>query len=161
MTAPRASAASLTRVAILFVPERANDWLRFGAPVEERVVDRRRALASFTPGALFGYVRWRASGFGTELWRAYVLRAGAPGETLQTIPGVTPGAEILVSTATEGRVKRLLALIDALDAAGVKPETAPESYWRVVQNRLAAHQPLRVYSADEQSATRHARELAP
>lgn len=155
------SAAPLTSVAILFLPERANDWLRFGAPVDERKLDRRRAVARFAVGAVFGYVRWRANGFGTELWRAYVLRAGAPGEALQTVPGIAPAADILVSTATEARVKRLLALIDVLEAAGVAPETAPVSYWRVVQNRLASGARLRLYSAEELAATRRARELAP
>ena len=155
------ASAPLTRVALLFLPERANDWLRFGQPVGEHLIDRRRAVATFAPGQLFGYVRWRANGFGTELWRAYVLRAGAPGDTLQTVPGIAPGADILVSTATEARVKRLLALVDALADAGVAPEAAPESYWRVVQNRLAARLPLRVYGSDEQAAAQCARELAP
>lgn len=153
--------APLTRVAILFLPDRANDWLRFGTPVAERKLDRRRAVASFAAGAIFGYVRWRANGFGTELWRAYVLRAGAPGDTLQTVPGIAPAADILVSTATEARVRRLLALIGALEVAGVAPQTAPESYWRVVQNRIAAGARLRLYAADELAATRRARELAP
>ena len=160
-TSAAASAPPLTRVAILFVADRANDWLRFGKPVSERIIDRRRAVACFAAGSIFGYVRWRANGFGTELWRAYALRAGAPGDALQTIPGIAPAAEILVSTSGDARVKRLLGLIDALEARDLAPETVPESYWRVVQNRLAAGARLRVYSAAEHAATRCARELAP
>lgn len=151
----------LTRVALLFLPERANDWLRFGAPLKEERIDRRRAVASFAPGELFGYVRWRANGFGTELWRAHVLRAGSPGDALQTIPGVTPGAEILVSTAGVARVKRLLALVDTIEASEVAPEDVPESYWRMAQNRLASGLPLRGYTAAEHAGGRQARELAP
>ena len=153
--------AAITRVAILFLPERANDWLRFGAPLAEQKIDRRRAVASFAAGALFGYVRWRASPFGTELWRGYVLRAGRPGEPLMSVPGVSPGADILVNTAGVARVKCLLALADTLDAAGIAPQDVPESYWRVVQNRLASGAPVRPYTAAEHAATQLARELAP
>lgn len=154
MTAP------LTRVAILFLADRANDWLRFGAPVAEQTIDRRRAVAKFEPGALFGYVRWRANGFGTELWRGYVLRAGLPGDALLRVPGVTPAADIFVSVAGVTRVKRLLALVDDIEAAGVAAQDAPESYWRMAQNRLAAGLPLRTYTAAEHAAGSLARELA-
>lgn len=155
------SSPPLTRASVLFLPERANDWVRFGHAVAERTVDRRRRVLSFAADSVFGYVRWRANGFGTELWRAYVLRAGTPSDALQTVPGITPAADILVSTATEARVKQLLALIDALEAGGVAPQDAPESYWRVVQNRIATRLPLRVYGAAEHMATVSSRELRP
>ena len=152
---------ALTRVAILFLPGQANDRVRFGAPVSEAQIDRRRAVAHFEPGALFGYVQWRANGFGTELWRAYVLRAGSPGERLFSVPGVTPGADILVSTSGGARANRLLALVDAMEAADVAPHDAPESYWRVVQNRLASGLPLRTYAPAEHGMRRASRDLAP
>ena len=128
--------------------------------MEERRIDRRRAVASFAPDAVFGYVRWRANGFGTELWRAYVLRSGAPGQALHTIPGVAPGADILVSISGANPVKRLLALIDEMKAAGLAPDAPPQAYWRVVQNRLAAGLPLRIYSSAEQDQGRRTRGLA-
>ncbi|MDP3746655.1 MAG: DUF2840 domain-containing protein [Phenylobacterium sp.] len=142
--------SALTRVELLFWPGRLNDRLRFGAPVAERRLDRRRAQTFFAPGQRFAFVRWRAGDCGTEVWRLWVLRAVAPDEAAATIAGVAPGAAILVAAAGDGPVKRALALIDAIEAAGADPAQAPEAYWRMAANRLAVRRPLRVYGAAEQ-----------
>lgn len=138
---------SLTRATVLFVDGKVNDRVRFGRPATERIFDRRCRVELFAPASVFGYVQWRANRFGTELWRFWVLRAGAPGERLETVPGVAPGAHILLSLAGEARVTRALELIDAIEAQGLDPTTVPESYWRTAQNRLAAGTACRVYSS--------------
>lgn len=140
---------SLTRVTVLFIDGKVNDRVRFGRPASERIVDRRCRIDLFAPGATFGYVQWRANSFGTELWRLWVLRAGEPGERLDTVPGIAPGAHILLSLAGQPRVERALDLVDAIEASGLDPADAPESYWRTAANRLAAGRPCRVYSAEE------------
>jgi hypothetical protein len=137
---------SLTRATVLFVDGKVNDRVRFGRPTAERIIDRRCRVDLFAPGSLFGYVQWRANRFGTELWRLWVLRAGAPGERLDTVPGIAPGAHILLSLAGQARVARALELIDAIEAQGLDPAAVPESYWRIAQNRLAAGAACRVYS---------------
>jgi len=143
----------LTRATILFIDGKVNDRVRFGRPVGERIIDRRCRIELFEPGSLFGYVQWRANRFGTELWRLWVLRAGAPGERLETVPGITPGAHILLSLGGQARVQRALELIDAIEAQGLDPADVPESYWRTAQNRLAAGLPCRVYRAAEPAST--------
>ncbi len=79
-----------------------------------------------------------------------MLRAGEPGARLSTVPGIAPGADILVSAAGAARVSRALELIDAIEAAGTDPADVPESYWRMSQNRLSSGSECRVYGVAEQ-----------
>ena len=117
----------LTRVDIHFVPDRINHWVRFGEPRDEYMLDRRRAVAFFEPGQVFGYVRWLANDHGTTLWRLYVLRAGSWGDILIRAPGVRPGAEVLLGLAQPPNIKQALALIGGLEANGFEPsEIAPD-----------------------------------
>lgn len=143
---------SLTRATILFFDGKVNDRVRFGRLAGERIIDRRARIALFAPGSLFGYIQWRANRYGTEHWRFFVLRAGAPGDRLDSVVGIAPGAHILMSLAGQARVQRGLALVDAIEACGIDPADAPESYWRVAQNRLAAGLPCRTYAPDEHAA---------
>ena len=142
----------LTRATILFIDGKVNDRVRFGRMAGERILDRRCRIALFAPGSLFAYVHWRANRFGTDLWRLWVLRAGAPGERIETVPGIMPGAHILASLGGAIRVSRALELIDAIEAQGFDPTHVPESYWRTMQNRLSAGLPCRAYAAGEHAA---------
>ena len=139
----------LTRATVLFVPERVNDRVRFGAPAAERIIDRRCRFDLFSPDAVFGYIRWRADRYGTELWRLWVLQAARPGERAQTVPGIAPGAHIWLSAGGVARVKRALALIDAIEVQALDPASLPESYWRTAHNRIAAGLEPRVYAPAE------------
>jgi hypothetical protein len=145
----------LTRVTVLFVADKVNDRVRFGTPFAERIIDRRCRVDLFAPGAVFGYVQWRANRYGTEHWRLWVLRAAAIGERAETVPGVMPGAHIWLSASGVAQVTRALALIDVIEAEDVAPASLPEGYWRTAHNRIAAGLELRVYSASE-----HAERLA-
>jgi hypothetical protein len=142
----------LTRVDLWFLRDRLNHWVRFGAPVAEHLIDRRRRCFDFAAGQVFAYVRWEAGDYGTELWRLYVLRAGRPGDILSRVPGVTPGAEVLLRLDGPGPVKRALAVVDALDAAGYDPAAIAPEYWRHVHNRLFARLPVRPYTAEQHRA---------
>lgn len=143
---------SLTRVALWHVPDLANDWLRFGSPTAEGVLDRRRSWAGFEPGAVFAYVRWRGGDYGTLRWSLAVLRAVAPGEPVDTVAGVSPGAEILLQAFGDGPVRRAFAVIDAVEGAGFEPCGISADYWRVASNRLAVHQAPRPYGRAEHAA---------
>ena len=143
---------SLTRATHLFLDGKVNDRVRFGKPAAERIIDRRCRVELFAPGKVFGYVQWRANRYGTELWRVWVLQAGSPGERLQTVQGIAPGAHIWLSLAGQARVSRALELIDAIEAQGIDPAQVPESYWRTAQNRLAAGTTCRVFSASDMPA---------
>ena len=69
----------------------------------------------FHPGDIFGYERWSGDRFGTQSWQIFVLQASEPGRHLQVLPGIKPGAEILVSAHGKPASKRLLALLDKIE----------------------------------------------
>ena len=139
---------ALTRVEIVFLPDYLNHWLRFGMPDREHVFDRRRALALFAPGRVFGYVRWWANEYGTRGWRFTVVETAAPGRAMSRIEGVHPGGHILLSADGAARVKRALAGIDALEAAGFEAPEIPPGHYRHIHNRIATGQPIRPYGDD-------------
>lgn len=144
----------LTRVEIAFFPEHLNYWLRFGAPDIHQNLDRRRSLALFRPGRIFGYVRWRANEYGTREWTFAVIRAVAPSQPLTRVPGVSPGGETLLLAAGNAKVKRALLQIDRLEAAGFDPADLSPAYYRHVHNRIVAGEAIRDYSAEQHAAYR-------
>ena len=150
----------LTLVNLRHWPKRADDWIRFGHPVSEQQVDRRRSTAAFAPGAVFAYVRWRGGDYGTISWRLAVLRALEPGAPATALAGVRPGAEVLLSVSGEGPVHRAFAVIDAVEAVGIDPADASSDYWRVAHNRLAAHEAPRPFGRAEHAAWLIRREIA-
>ena len=151
---------ALTRVALWHAPDLADDWLRFGSPAAEGVLDRKRAWAGFAAGSVFAYVRWRGGDYGTLRWSLAVLRAGAPGEPVDTFAGVSPGAEILLEALGDGPVRRAFVVIDTVEAAGFDPCGISADYWRMARNRLAAHQVPRPYGQAEHAAWLARREIA-
>ncbi|WP_197420573.1 DUF2840 domain-containing protein [Sphingomonas sp. CCH5-D11] len=144
----------MTRATVLFVDGKVNDRVRFGRPVGERIIDRRCRVELYAPGSTFGYVQWRADQFGTQLWRFWVLRAVKPGDRASTVPGIAPGADILLPLSGHSRVARALALVDAIEASGSDPAEAPDDYWRMAGNRLAAGEPVRVFGTADLVALR-------
>ena len=143
------------RVSRAFVEHRVNVWLRFGQPVRETVLDRWRRVAVFELGAVCCRVKWIGNECGTALWQLMVLQAPTPFEDAQRVAGVAPGARVLLRADGEPQVKAVLAVIDAIEVLGIDPGAVAVTYWRTVGNRLAARQPLPVYTAG-----RHAAHLA-
>jgi len=141
-----------TRVEIAFYPEHLNNWLRFSAPDKQHDLDRRRSLALFRPGQVFGYVRWRANEYGTQEWRFTVVQTAEPSRFLSRIEGVTPGGEVLLLATGNTRVKRALLQIDRLEADGFDPAEVSPTYYRHVHNRIVAGRPIRPYSYEQYAA---------
>lgn len=160
MDSPHLSAASavdpgdppLTRVSLAYVEHRINLYLRFGWPLRELRLDRWRRCASFAPGAVLCRVRWESNDYGTTRWQLMVLQACTPGERMQRIAGVRPGAQLLLRAEGEAAMKAVLQRIDAIEALGFDPSQAAPAYWRTLGNRLAARQPLPTYSAERHAA---------
>lgn len=150
----------LTRVEIAFYPEHLNHWLRFGDPDEQHDLDRRRSLALFKSGRVFGYVRWRANEYGTQDWRFTVVQTAEPSLMLSRIEGITPGGEVLLLATGNAKVKRALLQIDALEAEGFEPADVSPAYYRHVHNRITAGQPIRAYSTAQHAAYLAARRVA-
>lgn len=136
----------LTRVQLVFVPDRMNVWLRFGEPITVYDIDAHRRVADFAPGSVFCRVEWQANRYGTTRWVLMVMQASAPEVSMSRVIGVEPGAEILLRGSGQPRVMELLGLIDRLEAEGLSPTRVSVDYWRLVQHHMAARLPLPVYT---------------
>jgi hypothetical protein len=151
----------LTEVALAWYSGVVERWIRFGEPIAERILDRRRRIVSFAPGQVFALIRWQANDHGTVLSRIDILRAAAPGEAVSTLPCVSPGAEILLRLSSWPKAKHALDVIAAIEAQEIDPcEVAPE-YWRHAHNRLLANERPRIYSREQHRAWLLRRRVAP
>lgn len=157
----------LTRVSLAYVHQRFNLFLRFGQPERTLQLDHWRRCAIFNPSAIFCRVRWQANDNGTTLWQLMMLQAGTPLDTMQRLPGVRPGARVLLHIEGELKVRAVLQQIDAIEAQGIDACTVAAAYWGTLGNRLAAwtsgpsvaRLQLPAYSANRHAATRAARDL--
>jgi hypothetical protein len=140
------------RVALAFVEHRVNLWLRFGKPVREVALDRWRRVAVFAPGSVCCRVKWLVNDQDTARWQLMVLQAPMAFDDTRRVIGVMPGARILLLVDGEQQVKLVLALVDAIEAAGMDASTVGVTYWRTVGDRLAARQPLPAYTAEQHAA---------
>jgi len=149
----------LTRVTLAWHEGMAEDWLRFGRPVSERIVDRRTRIECYVRGQVFALVRWASNEYGTVRSTLDIVRAVGGGEACSTLPKVDPGGDILLSVRGWPKVRAVFELIDAIEQAGRDPcDVAPE-HWRHMHNRLAAGMEPRRYSADRHRAWLRRREL--
>jgi hypothetical protein len=152
-TLPQAtSKAPPTRVSLAFVERRINLYLRFGHPVRELRLDRWRRCALFLPAALFCRVRWESNDYGTTRWQLMVLQAGTLLDPVQRIPGIQPGAHLLLRAEGEQQLQAVLPQIDAIEALGIDPAAASPAYWRTLGNRLSARLPLPAYTVERHAA---------
>ena len=148
----RAGTTPLTRVSLAYIEQRIDIYLRFGEPTRTIRLDHWRRVAMFQPGALFCRIRWHANDYGTVRWQLMVMQACTPLDAAQRIPGVQPGARLLLHTEGENQVRAVLERIDAIEALGIAPSAASPAYWRTLANRLAARLPLPEYTAERHAA---------
>lgn len=125
----------LTAVIIAYRKNRLNHRLIFGAPIYTIRRGWRRELAAFEPGQVFAYERWRGDKYGTQDWRLFIC-AAVDGGSVTNVPGVSPGADVLLHARGRTRVKRALAVIDLLKSAHPAFEKLPVAQWRKVHNTL-------------------------
>lgn len=144
--------APVTRVALAYVEARFKVYLRFGEPARTLQLDRWRRSAVFLPGAMFCRIRWQANDYGTVRWQLMVMQACTPLDVAQRIPGVQPGACLLLQAEGEEQVRAVLERIDAIEALGIAPAAVSHAYWRTLANRLAARLPLPEYTAERHAA---------
>ena len=146
------ASAPLTRVALAYIEARFKLYLRFGEPARTHQLDRWRRSAVFLPGAVFCRIRWQANDYGTVRWQLMVMQACTPLDVAQRIPGVQPGARLLLHAEGDGQVRAVLERIDAIEALGIAPAAVSPAYWRTLGNRLAARLPLPEYTAERHAA---------
>ena len=146
------ASAPLTRVALAYIEPRFKLYLRFGEPARTHQLDRWRRCAVFLPGAMLCRIRWQANDYGTIRWQLMVMQACTPMDDAQRIPGVQPGARLLLHAEGENQVRAVLECIDAIEALGIAPAAVSPAYWRTLANRLAARLPLPEYTAERHAA---------
>lgn len=152
-------ADSLTHVELTWIEKRIENWIRFGREAHDQVLDRRRRVLSFRPGAVFAFVRWAANDFGTILSRIDIVRAVEPGAAYQTLPFVRPGGDILLKIEGWPRVEQVLRHIDAVEAVGLDACDVAPDHWRHVHNRMSAGQVPRAYTVERHQAWLKRREI--
>ena len=148
-----------TRVEVAFYPEYLNNWLRFGDPIYNFDLDRRRSLAIFKPGQIFGYIRWRANEYGTQEWHFVIVKAVEPLHRMSCFAGIQPGGQILLTTSGNVKVKRVLAQIDLLENDGFDPSKVSPNFYRQIHNRTMIGLSVRGYSSQQHEAYLAAREV--
>ena len=146
------STNDLTRVELTWFEKRIEHWIRFGRIAEETIIDRRRRIVSFAPGAVFAFVRWAANDFGTIVSRIDIARAVTPCEPYSTLPFVRPGGEILLRIDGWPKVNDVLRAVDTVEACGIDPADAAPAPWRHAHNRLAAGEQPRRYTLARHNA---------
>ncbi|HCZ9325324.1 TPA: DUF2840 domain-containing protein [Pseudomonas aeruginosa] len=150
--AGQAGNVPLTRVSLAYIEPRFKLYLRFGEPARTLRLDHWRRCAVFLPGAMFCRIRWQANDYGTVRWQLMVMQAGTPLDDVQRIPGVRPGARLLLHAEGENAVRAVLERIDGIEAQGIAAIDVSPAYWRMLGNRLAARLALPEYTAERHAA---------
>jgi len=144
--------STLTEVELIHLEGKVERWVRFGRERQERILDRRRRVLGFAPGAVFAFVRWASNDYGTAQSRIDVLRAVAAGMPFSTVPFVMPGAEILLRISGWPKVAQVLAAIDQVESLELRAEDACPDHWRHVANRITAGESPRAYTRERHAA---------
>lgn len=150
--AGQAGSVPLTRVSLAYIEPQFKLYLRFGEPARTLQLDRWRRCAVFLPRAMFCRVRWKANDYGTIRWQLMVMQAATPLDDMQRIPGVRPGARLLLHAEGENAVRAVLERIDAIETLGIAAIDVSPAYWRTLGNRLAARLALPEYTAERHAA---------
>jgi len=151
--------APMTEVLLVFYNGRIEHWLRFGNQRRERILDRRRRVIAFAPGEIFAFVRWEANDYGTVMSRPDILRACDDGEVITTVPGVTPGGELMLRLDSWPRVKRALEAIADIEARGIDPVAVAPDWWRHLHNRIVCNISHRAYTRSQHAAWQRRRSV--
>ena len=151
----------LTHVTLVWREGEREDWLKFGKPVAERIIDRRQRVESYAAGQMFALVRWASNEYGTIRSTLDIVRAVAADEPCTPIAQVDPGGDLLLSVRGWSRVAQVFRLIDAIEASGIDPcEVAPD-HWRHVHNRMAGRERPRGYTLARHRAWLQRKALLP
>jgi len=151
----------LTHVTLIWQEGRREDWLKFGKPVANRIVDRRQRIESYAAGQVFGLVRWASNEYGTVRSTLDIVRAVETSEPRTLVPQVDPGGDVLLSVHGWPKVVQVFRLIDAIEASGIDPCDVAPDHWLHIHNRLAARDVPRGYSPARHRAWLKRKALLP
>jgi hypothetical protein len=100
---------------------------------------------------MFCRIRWQANDYGTIRWQLMVMQACTPLDAAQRIPGVQPGARLLLHAEGDANVRAVLERIDAIEALGIAPSVPrPRTGARSPTGSLRL--PLPEYTAERHAA---------
>ncbi|WCM27362.1 DUF2840 domain-containing protein [Sphingomonas sp. QA11] len=150
---------AFTQVELVWIEKQTEHWVRFGRERREQILDRRRRILFFPPGSVLALVRWAANEHGTVLSRLDILRTVERDAACQTVPTVTPGAEVLLHVDGWPKVERVLQLIDAIEERGIDPSEVSPDHWRHVHNRMTVGETPRAYGPQQHRAFLLRREI--
>lgn len=151
----------LTDVTLVWREGKREDWLKFGKPVAERIIDRRQRIESYAAGEVFGLVRWASNEYGTVRSTLDIVRAVEASEPCAPVPQVNPGGDVLLSVHGWPKVAQVFRLIDAIDASGIDPCDVAPDHWRHIHNRLAGREAPRDYNPARHRAWLQRKALLP
>lgn len=154
---PASDGTRLTRATLAHLPRRLAVSLRFGHPVRELALDPTRSIVSFLPGARFARLLWQVTDIGAAHWQLLVLQACTLYEPVQRIPGIDPGAGILLRAEGRREVCTALPKLDAIEGRGIDLTEVAPAYWRLLAGRLTARQPLPDYTVAQHALWRSGR----
>jgi len=158
-TSKTSVASGLTDVELTWIEGRIEQWIRFGRIAADRIVNRRTRIASFRPGAVFGFVRWSSNDFGTIHSSIAIVTAVDHRAPYSTYPFVRPGGDLLLRIEGWPKVQRVLEAIDAIEQAGIDVCDVAPDHWRHIGSQHAAGLPFRPYGPDRHAAWLRRREL--
>ena len=84
-------------------------------------------------------MRWRGDKYGTQAWSLLVCETVDTGAFTQ-VPGVMPGANLLLHTHGKTKTKRALKCLDTLRQGQTALENVPKTLWQELHHRLLAGQ---------------------
>ncbi|MGE8134145.1 DUF2840 domain-containing protein [Novosphingobium subterraneum] len=151
----------LTHVTLVWREGEREDWLKFGRPVAEKIINRRRRIESYAAGQVFALVRWASNEYGTIRSTFDIVRAVGAGEPCTPVVQVEPGGDLLLSVRGWPKVTQVFRLIDAIEAAGIDPCAVAPDHWRHIHNRMAGREASRGYSPARHRAWLQRRSLLP
>ena len=106
---------------------------------EYRLLAAMRAQGLAVPAPLAA-AYWRQG----PIYRAAIV--------VERIPGVRPGARLLLHAEGENAVRAVLERIDGIEGQGIAAIDVSPAYWRTLGNRLAARLALPEYPAERHAA---------
>lgn len=147
-----------THLRLLRTKRRGEDRLLFGRPQQRLPNATGGELLSFPTESIFAFVRWRGDGYGTQTWRIVVAQSGRAGDQITTIPGVEPGAILLLHAFGKTRVHRALKAIEALKK-NQELASIDAAYWRHLHLAIQLDVAADSYDADGFDALALARDF--
>jgi hypothetical protein len=136
----------VTEVDLIHFSGKLEHWIRFGVPVSEQIIDRRRRTLVFAPGSIFAFVRWQANDYGTVRSSIDIIRAVAARAPCTTAPHVRPGGELLLAVHGWPKVARVFSAITAMEQDGIDPCSICPDHWHHLHNRLVSGSAPHPYS---------------